>query len=185
MGKAPLRVKAPPGQVLLQRIPNGGKHWTSPRSTALPNPNAAVSALRLADGNILIAYNDSARTRDNMALSVSADGGENWHTPCVLERFGADSTARQTRELSYPYMIQTAEGEIHLVYTWHRSRLKHIWFDRLGLDHPPFSGRAQSATAQRQESSVTHHDGCGRSPHPPGCHHEALFGAALQVRRNP
>ena len=33
------------------------------------------------------------------------------------------------REFSYPFLLQTRDGSIHLVYTWHRSRIKHV---RLG-----------------------------------------------------
>ncbi len=37
-------------------------------------------------------------------------------------------------EFSYPYMIQTDSGNIHLVYTWNRSFIKHIEFTRAWLD---------------------------------------------------
>lgn len=35
------------------------------------------------------------------------------------------------QEFSYPYLLQTRDGFIHLVYTWHRTRIKHIRFDPL------------------------------------------------------
>ena len=34
-----------------------------------------------------------------------------------------------SREYSYPYLLQSRDGYVHLVYTWHRSRIKHIRFD--------------------------------------------------------
>ena len=37
-------------------------------------------------------------------------------------------------EFSYPYLIQTKSGDIHLVYTWNRSFIKHIWFTQAWLD---------------------------------------------------
>ncbi len=37
-------------------------------------------------------------------------------------------------EFSYPYLIQTQSGDIHLVYTWNRSFIKHIWFTQAWLD---------------------------------------------------
>ena len=35
------------------------------------------------------------------------------------------------QEFSYPFLLQTRDGSLHLVYTWNRSRIKHI---RLGHD---------------------------------------------------
>jgi predicted neuraminidase len=35
------------------------------------------------------------------------------------------------QEFSYPYLIQSRDGYIHLVYTWHRTRIKHVRFDPL------------------------------------------------------
>ncbi|HEU0189263.1 MAG TPA: sialidase family protein [Gallionella sp.] len=37
-------------------------------------------------------------------------------------------------EFSYPYLIQTRSGDFHLVYTWNRSFIKHVWFSRAWLD---------------------------------------------------
>lgn len=41
---------------------------------------------------------------------------------------GADSCLQ---EFSYPYLLQSRDGYIHLVYTWHRTRIKHVRFDPL------------------------------------------------------
>jgi len=38
-------------------------------------------------------------------------------------------------EFSYPYLIQTHNGDFHLVYTWNRSFIKHVWFSRAWLDN--------------------------------------------------
>ncbi|MFC5522630.1 sialidase family protein [Polaromonas jejuensis] len=45
---------------------------------------------------------------------------------------GADSCSQ---EFSYPYLLQSRDGYIHLVYTWHRTRIKHVRFDP--LQHVP------------------------------------------------
>ncbi|MDB5743228.1 MAG: BNR/Asp-box repeat protein [Polaromonas sp.] len=33
------------------------------------------------------------------------------------------------QEFSYPYLLQSQDGYLHLIYTWHRSRIKHIRLD--------------------------------------------------------
>ncbi|MES1981499.1 MAG: sialidase family protein [Pseudomonadota bacterium] len=37
-------------------------------------------------------------------------------------------------EFSYPYLIKTQSGELHLVYTWNRSFIKHVAFTQAWLD---------------------------------------------------
>jgi predicted neuraminidase len=38
-------------------------------------------------------------------------------------------------EFSYPFVVQTRRGELHLVYTWNRAFLKHVRFNLAWLDH--------------------------------------------------
>ncbi|RYX97657.1 MAG: hypothetical protein EOO28_02115 [Comamonadaceae bacterium] len=49
-----------------------------------------------------------------------------------------DSAKRQlcngencAQEFSYPYLIQGPDGHLHLFYTWHRARIKHVRIDPL------------------------------------------------------
>ena len=37
-------------------------------------------------------------------------------------------------EFSYPYLIRIANGDIHLVYTWNRSAIKHVAFSRAWVE---------------------------------------------------
>lgn len=37
-------------------------------------------------------------------------------------------------EFSYPYLIQASGGDFHLVYTWNRTFIKHVWFNFAWLD---------------------------------------------------
>ncbi len=48
------------------------------------------------------------------------------HNKCTAQSCGF--------EFSYPYLIQTRTGDFHLVYTWNRSFIKHVWFTRAWLD---------------------------------------------------
>ena len=55
---------------------------------------------------------------------------------------------RCSQEFSYPYLLQTSDGLIHLVYTWHRTRIKHVRFDPLQPAQPAQPAKAaQTAPA--------------------------------------
>ncbi|WP_228778507.1 MULTISPECIES: exo-alpha-sialidase [unclassified Polaromonas] len=48
-----------------------------------------------------------------------------------------------SQEFSYPYLLQSRDGYLHLVYTWHRTRIKHVRLDPL----QPFQA-AQAVTSR-------------------------------------
>jgi predicted neuraminidase len=91
----------------------------------LPNPNSGIDAVTLKDGRHLIVYNHTTQGRTPLNLAVSRDGTA-WSAPIVLES--------EPGEYSYPAVIQTADGMIHVTYTWKRERIKHVVIDpgRLG-----------------------------------------------------
>ena len=37
------------------------------------------------------------------------------------------------QEFSYPFLLQSRDGTLHLIYTWHRTRIKHIRLDSSAL----------------------------------------------------
>ena len=55
-----------------------------------------------------------------------------------------------SQEFSYPYLLQSRDGYLHLVYTWHRSRIKHVRLDPLQVVRSdaalPAATRAASST---------------------------------------
>jgi len=62
--------------------------------------------------------------------TVAADAGE--YVQSVKGQMCRDHRCRF--EFSYPYLIQAQNGDFHLVYTWNRSFIKHVWFNRAWLD---------------------------------------------------
>jgi len=101
---------------------DAGLTWSEPQLLSLPNPDAALDALPLSDRRLLLAYNDSPVTRENLCLAVSTDRGREWSRVNTLEN-------EPEAEFSYPYMIRTRDGRIHVVYTWDRKRIAHVVFN--------------------------------------------------------
>ena len=60
-------------------------------------------------------------------MAAASDDGEHWRKLLDLENTpGA--------EFSYPAVIQTADGLVHIVYTWKRQRIRHVVIDPRKLD---------------------------------------------------
>jgi len=100
---------------------DGGRTWSAlSLLDDLPNPNAGIDAVTLADGRQLIVYNPVTRGRSPLAVAVSRDGRA-WTKVLTLED--------QPGEYSYPAVIQTSDGRVHVTYTWKRQRVKHVVLD--------------------------------------------------------
>ena len=93
---------------------DGGKLWSLGEDTEFPNPNAAVDLIKLKNGHLVMIYNDSNQGHRNpLVLRVSTDNGKTWPT---FRKIVDDPVHEQ----GYPYIIQTADGSIHGVYTSHK-----------------------------------------------------------------
>jgi predicted neuraminidase len=115
---------------------DNGKTWGLLWPSGLPNNNSGIDAVTLKDGRFLVVYNHVAtpvnarkghRTPLNVAVS---DDGKHWKAACILE----DSEISQ---YSYPSVIQSADGMVHIVYTWRRERIKYVKIDPDKLELSP------------------------------------------------
>jgi predicted neuraminidase len=99
----------------------------------LANPNAAIAGLQLANGDRLIALNDLESARHRLVLVMAPAGSSNWSVIAELE---SDQTLINGlyREFSYPSLLLGANGEVHLIYTYDRKKMKHIQFDRRWIE---------------------------------------------------
>jgi len=106
---------------------DNGKTWSMLGQTSIPNPNSGIDAITLKDGRHLLVYNhvvprkneeDGWSDRSPLNVAIS-DDGVNWKQVLVLEN-------EPKGEFSYPTVMQTSDGSIHITYTWKRKKIKHV-----------------------------------------------------------
>lgn len=119
-GRIQILCRSRQGKITESWSADGGKTWSAMKSTALPNPSAGIDAVMLKDGRALLVYNHTERARSPLNVAISSDG-ETWKAALTLED--------QPGEYSYPAVIQTADGLVHVTYTWKRERIKHVVID--------------------------------------------------------
>jgi len=104
---------------------DNGETWTPLQLTDVPNNNSGIDAVTLNNGQFALVYNDyhilpgakkGVRTPISIALS---NDGLHWKKWITLE----DSPISQ---YSYPAIIQSNDGALHIVYTWRRQRIKYV-----------------------------------------------------------
>lgn len=101
-----------------------GKTWGPLKKTSLPNPNAGSDAASLTNGWQVLIYNPMPsgkewwNGRNKLNLAVSRDG-RTWKDLDVLED-------EPEGEYSYPAVIQSSDGKIHITYTHNRKNIRYV-----------------------------------------------------------
>ena len=107
-----------------------GKSWSALARTQLPNPNSGTDAVTLADGRQLLVYNHSAPPPERptkglrypLDVALSTDG-LTWQHVLTIESEPVGNG------YSYPAVIQSSDGLVHVTYTWDRKMIKHVVLD--------------------------------------------------------
>ncbi|MGH9802562.1 MAG: exo-alpha-sialidase, partial [Blastocatellia bacterium] len=116
------------GKIVESWSDDSGKIWSKLTATSLPNPNSGIDAVTLKDGRHLLVYNHvptrSGKWNDRAPLNVAvSEDGKNWKAAAVLEPGPPEA------EYSYPAVIQTSDGLVHITYTWNRKKVRHVVID--------------------------------------------------------
>ncbi|WP_326794168.1 exo-alpha-sialidase [Streptomyces sp. NBC_01808] len=123
-----------------------GRTWRPLTKTELPNNNSAVQLVRLASGALALVYNDASLERDQfrwvgegagrrkkavrtpLTVALSDDGGLTW--PYRRDVQTADEEYRDNElGYSYPSILQTRDGRLHLAYSFLRKTIKYVRLD--------------------------------------------------------
>ncbi len=107
---------------------DNGATWSPLSLLDVRNPNSGLDAVTLADGRFLLVYNDAQSVegdwsagRGVLRVAVSSDGIA-WKPALTLED-------EPGQEFSYPAVIQTDDGRVHITYTWKRQKIRHVVLD--------------------------------------------------------
>ena len=121
-GKIQILCRSTVSVVLSSWSNDNGQTWSKFKSVGLPNPNAGLDAVSLKDGRQLLVYNHLLQGRNMLNVAVSEDGLA-WKAAVLLENDLPGT------EFSYPAVIQTNDGMVHITYTWNRKLIKHVVID--------------------------------------------------------
>jgi alpha-L-fucosidase len=103
---------------------DNGRSWLPLRALGLANPNSGIDAVTLHNGLQLLVYNPALKGaewyngRNELWVALSKDG-QHWIPVYQLEKHAQG-------EYSYPAVIQTRDGLVHISYTYGRRNIKHV-----------------------------------------------------------
>mmetsp|Transcript_14499 Transcript_14499/g.20006 ORF Transcript_14499/g.20006 Transcript_14499/m.20006 type:complete len:494 (-) Transcript_14499:337-1818(-) len=124
---------------------DNGRSWPEKHvQSVLPNDQSGIQALVLRSGHLVIAFNNQACTKDAhsgqlscerypLSLALSVDEGRSWGWVRDLEPGGPNDLVEPKmwekshyQRYSYPSLIQTADGLIHVAYTYRKKTIKYV-----------------------------------------------------------
>lgn len=115
------------GRICIADSFDNGLTWSDAKPLELPNPDSGIDLVRLADGRIVLAFNNTTSRRTPLNLAISRDG-EHFRIFKTLE----DSPG----EFSYPSLVPSRSGDLLLSYTYNRRRIR---FQQISSDEIPSS----------------------------------------------
>ncbi len=114
-----------PSRIWESRSTDRGETWSPATKTEIPS-QASVELLALRDGRfVLIVNNNPQGGRGKLSLLLSNDEAKSWHSTMEIESDPEGS-------FSYPALIQTADGTLHLTYSYSKGgkkSIKHLTID--------------------------------------------------------
>lgn len=145
---------------------DGGRTWSQPQPTDVPNNNSSIAAIRLHDGRIAMICNpiNADMSSDRRAslydelgedddrpdadpdggcvpiwgvprapvnVCISSDGAKSFPQRIIIEEgpgtcLSNNSIDGHNKEMSYPWLLEGADGSLHIAYTYHRRAIKYV-----------------------------------------------------------
>ncbi len=107
-----------PSLVHFSESSDKGESWSATTKTQIPN-TASVELLVLQDGRWAFLGNDIDDGRYRLSLFLSDDEGKTWKWKTHLENVEPNQGS-----FSYPSLIQTKDGLLHITYSYHLEKDK-------------------------------------------------------------
>lgn len=108
-----------------------GMIWEASATIDLPNSGTSVDQLKLANGNVIVIFNNSPEQRFPLAAALSYDDGETFEAVRHLN----DECDRDSCSYPYPSLTQAADGTVWATYTHNRETIGWVHFDEQWLAH--------------------------------------------------
>lgn len=135
-GKLQILNRSRTKMILTSWSSDNGRTWSKFTESQLPNNNSGIDGVTLKDGRHVLVYNhikpeETWGDRNILNLAISEDG-INWEAAVLLE-----NDTKTDTEYSYPAVIQSADGLLHITYTWNRKLIKHVVIDPSKIKSKP------------------------------------------------
>lgn len=117
-GKMQMLCRTQEGKIASTWSSDNGQSWSTLEAIKLVNNNSGIDAITLQNGYHLLVANPIKKGRNKLSLFGSTDG-ITWNELYKLEN-------EAEGEFSYPAIIQSKDGKVHISYTFNREKVKYV-----------------------------------------------------------
>jgi predicted neuraminidase len=132
----------PPHRAMSAESRDRGETWSPVVDTEIPNPGSSLEVVVLRSHRWILVGNDQENSRSTLAVWTSDDEGRSWQWRRTLAKPGPLGDS-----FSYPSVIQTRDGRIHVTCSAPKGQLStilHCEFNEAWLFNPPIHSGDQS-----------------------------------------
>lgn len=118
-----MRCGMPPRLAWQATSDDHGNTWKGRKYSNVDNPGTCLEMIKLNNGHVVLAFNDSKESLNKLTLALSLDEGRSWQYKRVIE---ADTRNPNI----YPSIMQDRYGLIHVLYSYNgRETIAHFVTD--------------------------------------------------------
>ncbi len=110
-----------PTRILKSLSHDDGETWSYAHKTDIPNPSSSMEVIATKGKNWVMVYNDTEEGRHSLAVALSEDEGKSWKWKNHIAQ-----VEKGKASFSYPSIIQTADGLLHVTYSYSDGKNKTI-----------------------------------------------------------
>jgi predicted neuraminidase len=123
-GRLQILCRSRQGNVIESWSDDDGLTWSKMRRTSLLNPNSGTDAVTLKSGSQLIVYNPLISGKEWFNGRFKLNIGQSWDGRVWEDVMILEDGSKE--EYSYPAIIQTMDGKVHISYTFDRKNIKYL-----------------------------------------------------------
>ncbi len=119
-----------PNKIMFSQSEDGGVSWSKPKKIDFPNPNSAIAGLSVQNKSRLLVFNNALLHRNVLSLAYSTDFDQPW---TIIHNFEHEKITPSDYGFSYPALMQSYDGNVHVLYSWKRKYIKEVVFNQAWL----------------------------------------------------
>lgn len=119
-----------PRKLLVSVTQDGGRTWSATASAGIHSDYSGSAGVGMENNDLLTV----TRNEEKLLFFISKDGGGTFTKVHEIDHTLDDGMNKRKNGPSYPCLMQTPDGDYHLIYSLERMEIRHVRFNQAWLN---------------------------------------------------